>query len=106
MDDNNQVIIYQSDDGRTHIEVKFTGDTVWLSQQQMAELYQSSRSNVVEHIQHIYEAGELGEISTCRNFRQVRQECNRQVTREIPFYKETKLKSKRLIQLLVATARG
>lgn len=86
MDDNNQVIIYQSDDGRTHIEVKFTGDTVWLSQQQMAELYQSSRSNVVEHIQHIYEEGELDEISTCRNFRQVRQEGNRQVTREIPFY--------------------
>lgn len=86
MEENNQIIIYQSDDGRTHIEVKFTGDTVWLSQQQMAELYQSSRSNVVEHIQHIYEEGELDEISTCRNFRQVRQEGNRQVTREIPFY--------------------
>ncbi|MDE5773254.1 MAG: virulence RhuM family protein [Muribaculaceae bacterium] len=86
MDDNNQIIIYQSEDGETRIEVKFMGETVWLSQQQMADLFQSSRSNVVEHIKHIYEEGELDEESTCRNFRQVRQEGNRQVTREIPFY--------------------
>lgn len=74
MEENNQIIIYQSEDGETRIDVKFTGDTVWLSQQQMAELYQTSRSNVVEHIRHIYDDGELDEISTCRNFRQVRQE--------------------------------
>ena len=86
IDDNNQIIIYQSEDGETRIEVKFTGETVWLSQQQMADLFQSSRSNVVEHIKHIYEEGELDEESTCRNFRQVRQEGNRLVTREIPFY--------------------
>lgn len=86
MEENNQIIIYQSEDGETHIEVKFTGDTVWLSQQQMAELYQSSRSNVAEHIKNIYEDGELDETSTCRKFRQVRQEGNRQVSREIPFY--------------------
>lgn len=84
--DNNEIIIYQGEDGETRIEVKFTGETVWLSQQQMAELYQSSRSNVVEHIQHIYEDGELDEESTCRKFRQVRQEGSRQVTREIPMY--------------------
>lgn len=86
MEDNNQVIIYQSEDGETRIDVKFTGETVWLSQQQMADLYQSSRSNVVEHIKHVYEDGELDEESTCRNFRQVRQEGTRQVAREIPFY--------------------
>lgn len=86
MDDSNQIIIYQSEDGETRIEVKFTGETVWLSQQQMADLYQSSRSNVVEHIKHIYEDGELDEESTCRNFRQVRQEGARQVAREIPYY--------------------
>ena len=86
MEDNNQVIIYQSEDGETRIYVKFTGETVWLSQQQMADLYQSSRSNVVEHIKHIYEDGELDEESTCRNFRQVRQEGARQVAREIPYY--------------------
>ncbi len=86
MDDNNQIIIYQGSEGETRIEVKFTGDTVWLSQQQMSELYQTSRSNVVEHIKHIYEDGELDEVSTCRNFRQVRQEGSRQVAREIPHY--------------------
>lgn len=86
MEDNNQVIIYQSEDGETRVDVKFTGETVWLSQQQMADLYQSSRSNVVEHIKHIYEDGELDEESTCRNFRQVRQEGARQVAREIPYY--------------------
>lgn len=86
MNENDQIIIYHSEDGSTHIEVKFTGDTVWLSQQQMAELYQTSRSNVVEHIKHIYEDNELDESSTCRKFRQVRQEGSRQVNREIPFY--------------------
>ena len=77
MDKNNQIIIYQSEDGGTHIEVKFTGETVWLSQQQMAELYPSSRSNVVEYIKHFYEDRELDEESTWRNFRQVRKEGNR-----------------------------
>lgn len=85
-EENNEIIIYQSEDGETRVDVKFTGETVWLSQQQMADLYQSSRSNVVEHIQHIYEEGELDEASTCRKFRQVRQEGSRQVSREIPFY--------------------
>lgn len=86
MDESNQIIIYQADDGKTRIEVKFTDNTVWLSQQQMSDLYQTSRSNVVEHIRHIYEEGELDETSTCRKFRQVRQEGNRQVTRDIPLY--------------------
>lgn len=86
MGNTNQKIIYQSENGDTCIDVKFTGDTVWLSQQQMAELYQASRTNVVEHIKHIYDDGELDEHSTCRKFRQVRQEGNRQVSREIPFY--------------------
>ena len=52
----------------------------------MSELFQTSRTNVVEHIKHIYEEGELDEISTCRNFRQVRKEGNREVTRQIPHY--------------------
>jgi hypothetical protein len=61
-------------------------ETVWLSQQQMAELFQTSRTNVVEHIKHIYEDGELQEEATCRKFRQVQTEGTRQVSREIPFY--------------------
>ena len=86
MDNYGEIIIYQSDDGLTNIEVKVHDDTVWLSQQQMAELFQTSRTNVVEHIKHIYEEGELDEVSTCRKFRQVRKEGNREVTRELPFY--------------------
>ncbi len=86
MNDNNQIIIYQGENGETRIEVKFTGDTVWLSQQQMAELYQTTRPNIVQHIRNIYEDGELEEKATCKNFLQVRQEGTRQVSREIPFY--------------------
>ena len=72
--------------GMTKIDVTFMDETVWLSQQQMAELFQSSRTNVVEHIKHIYEEGELDEESTCRKFRQVRKEGNREVARELPYY--------------------
>jgi hypothetical protein len=90
MDTNKQntsdIIIYQTEDGLTKINVKLDNDTVWLNQQQMAELYQSSRTNVVEHIKHIYEEGELSTEATCRNFRQVRLEGNREVSRELPFY--------------------
>ncbi len=86
--DNKQgeIVIYQSENGDTKIDVRFVDETVWLTQQQMAELFQSSRTNIVEHIQHIYEEGELDEESTCRKFRQVRMEGLRQVTREIPHY--------------------
>ena len=81
-----EILIYQTDNGQTNIEVKIEDDTVWLTQQQMSELFQTSRTNVVEHIKHIYEESELDEISTCRNFRQVRKEGNREVTRQIPHY--------------------
>lgn len=80
------IIIYQSEDGKTHIEVRLDDKTVWLTQQQMADLYQTSRTNIVEHIKHIYEEKELTEEATCRKFRQVRMEGNRQVARELPFY--------------------
>ena len=83
---NNDIVIYQTEDGITQIEVRLENENVWLTQQQMADLYQTSRTNVVEHIKHIYEEQELDEISTCRNVRQVRTEGNRQVEREIPFY--------------------
>ena len=52
----------------------------------MDDLFQTSRTNVVEHIKHIYDEGELDEGSTCRKFRQVRKEGNREVSREMPFY--------------------
>lgn len=86
MENYGEILIYQSDDGLTNVEVKIQDETVWLTQQQMAELFQTSRINVVEHIKHIYDEGELDEISTCRKFRQVRKEGKREIAREIPFY--------------------
>ena len=81
-----EIVIYQAEDGLTKVECRFVDETVWLTQQQMAELFHTSRSNIVEHIGHIYEEGELDEVSTCRKFRQVRMEGGRQVSRELPFY--------------------
>lgn len=86
MDNYGEILIYQSDDGLTNIEVKVQDETVWLTQQQMADLFRTSRTNVVEHIKHIYDEGELDENSTCRKFRQVRKEGNREVAREMLFY--------------------
>lgn len=81
-----EVVIYTADDGNTKIDVNFIDETVWLSQQQMAELFQTSRTNIVEHIGNIYDEGELDKNSTCRDFRQVRKEGKRNVSRDIPFY--------------------
>ena len=82
----NEIIIYQTIDNTTRIEVKLQDESVWLSQQQIAELFQSSRTNVVEHIKNIYIEEELDELATCRKFRQVQTEGKRQVSRELPFY--------------------
>lgn len=81
-----EILLYQRDDGLPALEVHLDADTVWLSQQQIADLFQTSRTNIVEHIRHVYEEGELEEGATCRKFRQVRTEGARQVTRELPFY--------------------
>ena len=86
MEEKNNIVIYQLAAGKTRIDVKIEDDTVWLSQQQMAELFSTSRTNIIEHINNIYEEEELDKKSTCQYFRQVRKEGNRNVTREIPFY--------------------
>lgn len=80
-----EIILYQRGDAPA-IDVRLDGDTVWLSQQQLADLFQTSRTNVVEHIGNIYAEGELSQEATCREFRQVRTEGNRQVSRALPFY--------------------
>ena len=86
MEEKNNIIIYQLEDGKTKIDVKLEDETVWLSQQQMAKLFSTSRTNVIEHINNIYTEEELDKDSTCRNFRQVQKEGNRTVNREIPYY--------------------
>jgi len=64
-----EVIIYQTDDGLTHIDVHMEDESVWLTQAQLCELYQSSKSNISEHIKHIFEEGELEQDSVVRKFR-------------------------------------
>ena len=64
-----EIIIYQTEDGHTKIDVKFEDETVWLTQAQLCELYQTSKSNISEHIKHIFEEGELEENSVVRKFR-------------------------------------
>ncbi len=84
--EENKILIYTDSKGLTKIDVKLEEETLWLTQAQMCELYQTSRTNVVEHIKHIYEEGELLQEATCRKFRQVREEGERKVEREMTFY--------------------
>ena len=83
---SSQFVIYQSEDGEIKLDVRFVDETVWLTQQQVAELFQTSRTNVVEHIQHIFAEGELEAAATCREFRQVRTEGARDVARNMTLY--------------------
>lgn len=85
-DPKGEILVYQRDDGTPAVEVQLVDETLWLSQQQIADLFQTSRTNVIEHIRNIYDEGELAPEATCRDFRQVRQEGARQVTRTMPFY--------------------
>ena len=79
-------LIFASQNEGNSVEVRFENDTLWLTQQLMADLFQTSRTNIVEHIQNIYRDQELEEPATCRNFRQVRLEGKREVSRELPYY--------------------
>ncbi|GHU70028.1 hypothetical protein FACS189413_09800 [Bacteroidia bacterium] len=81
-----EIVIYQIADNTPQIEVHLSDGMVWLSLQRIADLFQTSRTNVVEHIDHIYKQGELDKEATCRDFRQVRLEGNRQVERELPYF--------------------
>ena len=85
MNDNN-IVIYQSEDGKVHLDVKYNEETMWLTQQQLCELYQTSKSNVSEHIKHIFEDNELSKDSTVRKFRTVQIEGSRSVERDVEHY--------------------
>lgn len=69
VENKGDIVIYKTQDGLTKINVKFEDETVWLTQAQLVELYQTSKSNLSEHIKHIFEEGELDEKSVVRNFR-------------------------------------
>ena len=84
--EENKIVIYQTDDGRTQIDVRLENDTVWLTQAQMAELFQKTPQNITMHIRNAYKEGELDENATCKEYLQVRMEGNRKVQRMQKFY--------------------
>ena len=86
MNDNNAIIIYQTEDGQTQVDVHMENETVWLTQAQMAELFQTDRTSIVRHINNIYKVEELERESTCAKIAQVQMEGNRKVTRSIPYF--------------------
>jgi hypothetical protein len=82
----NQIVIYTGEDGQSRLEVKFQGETVWLTQAQLVDLFQSSKANISEHIKNIFLEGELDKNSVVRKFRTVQKEGNREVQREVEYY--------------------
>ena len=86
MDLNNQIIIYQTEDGQTQIDVRMENETVWLTQAQMAELFEKTPQNITMHIGNAYKEGELEKESTCKEYLQVQQEGKRKVSRMVKYY--------------------
>ena len=81
-----QFLIYQSEDGRTHIQVALDSETLWLSQKQLTALFGKAKGTISEHIKHIFEDGELHPSATVRLFRTVQAEGEREITREVEHY--------------------
>ncbi len=80
------IILYQTDDGSTRLEVQLQDETVWLSQAQMAELFQTSVPNVSMHIRNVFSEGEVQAVATVKEFLTVRQEGSRRVSRSVEHY--------------------
>ena len=84
--EDNKIVIYQKEDGQTQIDVRLENETVWLTQAQMAELFQTDRTSIVRHINNIYKVEELDRKSTCAKIAQVQTEGKRNVKRNIPYF--------------------
>lgn len=82
----NEIIIYQTQDGQTKIDVRIENETVWLTQNQMAELFQTTKQNISQHIKNIFEEGELTEDSTVKDYLTVQNEGSRKVSRNVTYY--------------------
>lgn len=85
-EDRGQILLYQTPDGVSRIEVKLQGETVWLTLDQMAELFQRNKSTISRHIKNVFEEGELRPEATVAFFATVQSEGSRQVTRDLAFY--------------------
>jgi hypothetical protein len=86
MSEQQQFLIYQSEDGSTRIDVMLEAETLWLNQKQLTELFGKAKGTISEHIKHIFEDGELTPVATVRLFRTVQAEGEREVTREVEHY--------------------
>jgi hypothetical protein len=82
-----EFVIYQTEDGRTRIQCRFEDETLWLTQAQIAELFQTTPQNVTLHLKAIFAEGELAEGATCKDYLQVRHEGNREITRKLRHYR-------------------
>ena len=82
-----EIILYQTEDGRTRIQCRFENDTLWLTQAQIAELFQTTPQNVTLHLKAIFAEGELSEAATCKDYLQVRSEGVRKVSRKLRHYR-------------------
>lgn len=82
----NDIVLFKTEDEKIQINVFFEDETVWLTQEQMAQLFEKGRSTITEHIGNVYAEGELEQDRTCRKFRQVRKEGSRKVERTIDYY--------------------
>ncbi|MBI3268971.1 MAG: virulence RhuM family protein [Planctomycetes bacterium] len=81
-----ELVLYQTEDGRTRLECRFADETLWLSQALMAERFQTTPQNVTQHLKSVYEEGELQPEATCKDFLQVRQEGTRRIRRTVRHY--------------------
>ena len=86
MDKENKLILYKDENGRVSVNVRFADEDVWLTQAQLAEIYNTTQQNISLHQKGIYAYGELGEEATHKKYLLVRQEGKRQVQREIDHY--------------------
>lgn len=86
MDLNNQIIIYQTEDGQTQVDVRLENETVWLTQAQMVELFQTTKQNVSLHVGNVFKEGELEQESTVKEYLTVQKEGERNVSRKVKYY--------------------
>ena len=83
---NGEILLYQTDEGRTRIECRFADESLWLSQGLMAELFQTTPQNITRHLKALYAEGEIEESATCKEYLQVRREGSRNVQRAVKHY--------------------
>ena len=83
MTDNNRIQIFQSDDSSVHLDIKLEQETLWLTQAQLAELFQVKSQNITMHLKNIFEEQEVEELATCKDFLQVQTEGSRAVKRQL-----------------------